>query len=230
MSYVQYGFAKVPLFIWGVSSIHYFYTLFYVCKRFCMFSRKFVAFVALVAVLFVGFATTANPTKAATTLESIEVTCSSVTFTFTTDQVASYVHGYVSNISGFVAPYALTPIAGAGTNTVTINFPEQPGGTQLYITYHVEVPPYEYIVNGVYTCDAGFQGPAVPSGWTQRWMACSSAVFDAPGGNPVGNDAVWAGQSFYVNPTPKLDASGKSWSQVFVSSVISPWIPTSCVQ
>jgi hypothetical protein len=75
----------------------------------------------------------------------------------------------------------------------------------------------------------GFAGPAVPEGWVLRYMTCSTAVYDMPGGQPVGNDAVWAGQSFYVNPDTKKDASGKSWSQVFVSSWISPWIPTSCV-
>ncbi|MFN8417707.1 MAG: hypothetical protein U0528_00435 [Anaerolineae bacterium] len=77
-------------------------------------------------------------------------------------------------------------------------------------------------------CVSSAGGPYVPAGWTQHWMTCS-AVFDAPGGNPIGTNAVWAGQSFYVNPATKTDASGKSWSQVFVSSAISPWIPTSCV-
>jgi hypothetical protein len=80
-----------------------------------------------------------------------------------------------------------------------------------------------------YCVNASFAGPAVPAGWVQRWMTCSTAVFDAPGGQPIGNNAVWAGQSFFVNPETKTDASGKSWSQVFVSSYNSPWIPTSCV-
>jgi hypothetical protein len=197
-----------------------------------MFNRKFVAFVALVAVLFAGFATSANPAKAATSLDAIAVSCSSVTFTFTTDQVASDIHGgiYSEAIGDYVVAYDLYAIDGSGTYTVTFDFPEQPAGTIIWVDFHVEVGPYETIVYDAFECGSEFAGPAVPAGWTQRWMACSSAVFDAPGGNPVGNDAVWAGQSFYVNPVPKLDASGKSWSQVFVSSAISPWIPTSCVK
>ncbi|MBX3066490.1 MAG: hypothetical protein KF726_26150 [Anaerolineae bacterium] len=75
-----------------------------------------------------------------------------------------------------------------------------------------------------------FVGPGIPTGWEFHYLSCSTAVFDKPAGEPVGDNAVWAGQSFYVNPYPKLDDNGKSWSQIFVSSVISPWIPTSCVK
>jgi hypothetical protein len=74
-----------------------------------------------------------------------------------------------------------------------------------------------------------FEGPAVPAGWVQKTITCDVAVFDQPGGNPVGSDRIKAGQVFYVNPTPKDAPDGESWSQVFVSSSPDPWIPTKCV-
>ncbi|MBX3065322.1 MAG: hypothetical protein U0528_17865 [Anaerolineae bacterium] len=74
----------------------------------------------------------------------------------------------------------------------------------------------------------GNPGRPVPTGFVLSWMSCSTAVFDAPGGNPVGNNAVWAGQRFYVNPTPVKDASGKSWTEIYVSGSQNAFIPTSC--
>jgi hypothetical protein len=76
----------------------------------------------------------------------------------------------------------------------------------------------------------GFQGPPIPAGFVLRTITCDMAVFDAPGGTPVGSNRVKAGQTFYVNPTTKTDASGVSWTQIFVSSTSNPWIWSSCVQ
>jgi hypothetical protein len=74
-----------------------------------------------------------------------------------------------------------------------------------------------------------YQGPPIPAGYQLRTITCDTAVYDAPGGRPVGSNTVKAGQTFFINPTPTLDASGKSWTQVFVSSSSHPYIPTSCV-
>lgn len=73
-------------------------------------------------------------------------------------------------------------------------------------------------------------GRPIPDGFVLVWLSCSTAVFDAPGGQPVGDDAVWAGQSWYVNPTPVKDASGKSWTEIFVSGTTNAYIPTSCIK
>ncbi|HRE49354.1 MAG TPA: hypothetical protein PLD47_16640 [Aggregatilineales bacterium] len=72
-------------------------------------------------------------------------------------------------------------------------------------------------------------GPGVPSGYVLLTMTCDMAVFDMPGGNPVGNNRVKSGQTFYTNPKTKLDANGESWTQIFVSSRIDPWVPSRCV-
>ncbi|MBX3086684.1 MAG: hypothetical protein KF716_33935 [Anaerolineae bacterium] len=75
----------------------------------------------------------------------------------------------------------------------------------------------------------GDPGPAIPDGYVLRTITCDVAVFDAPGGNPVGDNRIKAGQTFYVSPDATADASGANWSQVFVSSRSNPWIPTRCI-
>jgi hypothetical protein len=54
-------------------------------------------------------------------------------------------------------------------------------------------------------------------------------VYDAPGGSPVGGDAIKGGQTWYVNPAPKTDAAGKSWTEIFVAGYTNGYVPTSCV-
>lgn len=75
----------------------------------------------------------------------------------------------------------------------------------------------------------GYKGPAIPAGYVLRTITCNMAVFDAPGGKAVGSNSVKAGQTFFVNPNTKTDASGVSWTQIFVSSTSNPWIWSSCV-
>lgn len=162
--------------------------------------------------------------------------CSSLTASGTTD--APYVTLYAYDGSNY---YFTILASSGGTYAGTLSYPAYTEGTvlnfqiwgTLAIYTNFSDPNYwdggSYVNVSAACVNTSAGGPYVPAGWTQHWMTCSSAVFDAPGGNPIGSNAVWAGQSFYVNPETKTDASGKSWSQVFVSSAISPWIPTSCV-
>ncbi|MBX3065183.1 MAG: hypothetical protein U0528_07800 [Anaerolineae bacterium] len=79
--------------------------------------------------------------------------------------------------------------------------------------------------------DSIAEGRGVPAGFELRWLSCSSAVFDAPGGTALATgEAVWAGQSWFVNPKPVKDASGKSWTEIFASGTINGYIPTSCIK
>jgi uncharacterized surface protein with fasciclin (FAS1) repeats len=73
-------------------------------------------------------------------------------------------------------------------------------------------------------------GPGLPSGFELRFISCDVAVFDTPGGTPVGSNRILAGQTWYVNPTTKDDAAGRSWTEIFVSGTTNGWIPTDCVQ
>lgn len=84
-------------------------------------------------------------------------------------------------------------------------------------------------VTAVAAAAPAFSGPPIPAGFVLRQITCDVAVFDTPGGQPVGSNAVKAGQSFYVNPTPVTGPSGESWTEIFVSSTTNPFIPTRCV-
>jgi hypothetical protein len=77
---------------------------------------------------------------------------------------------------------------------------------------------------------SGFQGPPIPSGFVLKTITCNVAVYDAPGGKPVGSNAITSGQTWYVNPTPKMDAAGKSWTEVFVAGYTNGYVPTSCIR
>ncbi len=76
---------------------------------------------------------------------------------------------------------------------------------------------------------ASFEGPGIPAGFVLKTITCNVAVYDAPGGKPVGTNAITGGQTWYVNPTPKNDAAGKSWTEIFVAGYNNGFVPTSCV-
>ena len=77
---------------------------------------------------------------------------------------------------------------------------------------------------------AVFQGAPIPTGFVLRTILCNTPVYDAAGGNrlPTG-EAVTAGQTWYVNPTPVMSAGGAPWTEIFVAGFSNPWIPTACV-
>lgn len=85
-------------------------------------------------------------------------------------------------------------------------------------------------------CDTGelytapqFAGVPVPEGFVQTSLTCSTAVFDRPGGEPVGANAVYAGQTWYLNPTPVEGPDGTRWTEIFVAGPHTVFIPTECV-
>jgi hypothetical protein len=73
-------------------------------------------------------------------------------------------------------------------------------------------------------------GPAVPAGFVLKTITCDVAVFNTPGGYPVGDNRLKAGQTWFVNPTPTKDDKGKSWTEVFPGGYSNGFVPTSCVQ
>jgi hypothetical protein len=76
---------------------------------------------------------------------------------------------------------------------------------------------------------SAFAGPGIPSNFVLRTITCATSVFNAPGGTPVANAHIIGGQTWYVNPIPVKDQSGKSWTEIFVSGPINGWVWTSCV-
>ncbi len=77
--------------------------------------------------------------------------------------------------------------------------------------------------------DSPVAGPPIPSGFVLKTITCDVPVYDTPGGKPVGSNAITAGQTWYVNPTPVKDAAGKSWTEIFVAGYTNGYVPTSCV-
>jgi hypothetical protein len=75
----------------------------------------------------------------------------------------------------------------------------------------------------------GFQAPSIPAGYIQHNIVCDTPVYDGPGGTPVGDNMVTAGQAWHVNPTPEAGLDGQNWTAIFVSGRHIGYIPTSCV-
>ncbi|MBX3085362.1 MAG: hypothetical protein KF716_27255 [Anaerolineae bacterium] len=126
----------------------------------------------------------------------------------------------------------------SGSYGGTMSFAEQPANSWLYVdisTYPLSATSFadwdfEQYAYGIVNCsDSGFTGPSVPSGAELKTITCDVAVFDEPGGQPVGDNRIKAGQTWYVIPGVKADSTGQNWVQVFVSGFGLPWIPARCV-
>lgn len=76
---------------------------------------------------------------------------------------------------------------------------------------------------------AGPPGPSIPAGFELHTITCSTAVYGLPGGQPVGANAVLAGQTWYVNPVPVAGPDGEDWTEIFLSGPVNAYIPAVCV-
>lgn len=72
-------------------------------------------------------------------------------------------------------------------------------------------------------------GRGAPRGFKLHHITCSTAVFDRPAGEPVGQNAVYEGQTWYVNPEPDEGSDGEEWTEVFVGGPRTVYIPSECV-
>jgi hypothetical protein len=74
------------------------------------------------------------------------------------------------------------------------------------------------------------RSPSLPAGFVLRTITCNTPVFDSPGGVQVGANALRAGQTWYVNPTPVDGTDNQLWTEVFVSGFNNVYVPSACVQ
>ncbi|MBX3080121.1 MAG: hypothetical protein KF716_00715 [Anaerolineae bacterium] len=147
------------------------------------------------------------------------------TFTMTANAGSSITWRVVADPGG--ATTLAGPVVTTGTSTLTYTMPAsgQPGGIGFYVD----------AVTGTggsvaTSCNAGgFAGRPIPSNFVLRTITCNVAVYDSAGGQPVGANAIKAGQTWYVNPTPVKDFSGKQWTEIYVSGTTNGFIPTQCV-
>ncbi|MCC7208396.1 MAG: hypothetical protein IT323_13900 [Anaerolineae bacterium] len=80
---------------------------------------------------------------------------------------------------------------------------------------------------------AVYAGPPIPAGFVLRTITCDVAIFNGPGGAPLATgQAIRAGQTWFVNPTPvdvAGDAAFPQWTEIFTSGIHNGFIPTACV-
>ncbi|CAG0952637.1 MAG: hypothetical protein IT322_12745 [Anaerolineae bacterium] len=143
--------------------------------------------------------------------------------------------GLAAGTGGFPTGFSRTFSPALASNTFTFVFNSVLVDSVTSETYGTSVTTIN-CVGGVFSASNAFVpysvpygGPGVPSGYVLRTITCDVAVRNAPGGAPIGSDAVKAGQTFYVSPDTTAAPDGELWSQVFVSSSPNPWIPTRCV-
>lgn len=72
--------------------------------------------------------------------------------------------------------------------------------------------------------------PGIPDGFVFATIICDTPVYNTQSGQPVGDAAITAGQTWYVNPEPVDGDDGQQWTEIYVSSTTNPFIPTVCVQ
>jgi hypothetical protein len=72
-------------------------------------------------------------------------------------------------------------------------------------------------------------GAQIPNGYIQHHIVCDTPVYDGPGGTPVGDNMVTAGQAWHVSPTPEPGLDGQNWTAIFVGGAQIGYIPTGCV-
>jgi hypothetical protein len=130
--------------------------------------------------------------------------------------------GYTRFVDDFGSWYFLVPAD--GYSTLAIEVFDSGGG--LHTTSSVTA---DCIIGEIHVAQGSVYGPKPPKNFELRSLSGSSAVLDAPGGKQVGDNAVYAGQSWYVNPTPVLGPDGKNYTEIFVGGWKLGYIPTECL-
>lgn len=148
-----------------------------------------------------------------------------VTITVTLGAATTGSFRIVGNSTGSVTLAGPTSIPGTLTYTVTGTLPVGSIG----IGFYIDAADGSVNVSASCTDAPAFSGRGVPAGFVLRTIICDVAVFDSPGGTPVGSNRIKNGQTWFVNPTTKTAADGESWTEVFVSGSTNGWIPTRCV-
>jgi hypothetical protein len=79
-------------------------------------------------------------------------------------------------------------------------------------------------------CISGqYEAVPIPDGFKLYSISCDTAVYDRPGGSPVGGNMVTAGQTWFVDPMPVAGPDGQNWTEIFVAGPITGYIPNACV-
>jgi hypothetical protein len=206
--------------------------------------RRLFFLVAIIALLASTFAFDVRPANATVRLENAYASCSEFGVSGTWSSAGNRsIALWVVDITGgvFGTTYAFTVIAGfssSGRYGTTIKF-TAPAGRRLYyeVGEYVSNPPASPFdgfagARALILEDCSrttFSGPVRPANSELKTITCDVAVFDSPGGKPVGENRIKAGQTWFVVPGATADKTGENWVQVYVSGFSLGWIPAKCV-
>lgn len=173
------------------------------------------------------------PIEAAATATNTYLGCDAFRASGTTN--APYVMLSMWNLIDNIVWYDVFPMSGATSFDLEITYPMQDTNELIIFTVSGMTGPNQTDFDGepatviLSTCTLPEAAPVLPSDYVLRTMLCTVPVYSLPGGTPVGDGRVLAGQTFFVSPTPVDASDGTSWTRIFVSSYINPYIPTQCV-
>ncbi len=208
-------------------------------------NRRFSIIGVVIFVLALSGALQSAPARALNFVGgSVTLTCTDVTInmTYSTNRdntgTGAEHYGYIVTDGGGTTIYSeLFTDIGFWPDSWTEPYSPAPASnpiTARFLSFAGNGLPEVVYYTTSYNCpgltQGSFSGPGIPSGFVLKTITCSVAVYDTPGGKPVGSDAIKAGQTWFVNPTPVKGPDGKSWTEVFVAGSANAFIPTSCVR
>lgn len=202
--------------------------------------RKLIT-LSLVVLLVAAFAGSFRTAQAYADVSSTQESCSSFFAQGKTNSPYVWMWvGYYDANGDWVETWEAFAANADGTFNHGLSFPEQPQGT--WIMYEVWGAPSGSVDLGepgywddgdyydsYHRCVPNVPGPSAPSSFVLHTIICDTALFGQPGGSPVADAKITAGQTWYVNPTPKTAADGSSWTEIFVGGYTNAYIPTACV-
>ncbi|MBW4437441.1 MAG: hypothetical protein KME04_09925 [Pleurocapsa minor GSE-CHR-MK-17-07R] len=189
---------------------------------------------SLLLLVFAAILIAAFPVAADANVTSYEITCSGVQVSGTT--TAPYVTILVYDETTHTNHYDVLQMVD-GTFNYSFQYPTLPDGSHVYFEVWGSPLPdpgledfyWNWDYEGYFPFEAHCSPVSVPASFVPATITCDTPVYDAPAGSPVGSDRVTAGQSWSVNPTPVVAADGSSWTEIYVSGFLNPFVPTACV-
>ncbi len=187
----------------------------------------------VIAVLLIAFASTAQPARADGPNFLFVLECDHASLLITGATPGYYYDFLVlANSIPFGNLIGAQMVPASGTLEFTYTYPTPfPVGTTIYSDTFQTPGPVGGNPVAKKTQDCGiFGGVPTPPDFVLRTVLCDTAVYDTPGGAPVGDNAVTTGQTWFASTTPEMAPDGSAWVAIFVSGEKSPYIPAQCVR
>ncbi len=190
--------------------------------------------IAIIAALLLVLTATAQPARAVDAPNFVfDLTCDHASLLIT-GATPGYLYDFlvVANAIPWGNLIPATTVGEDGTLKFEVTYPQTfPVGTVIYSDTFQNPLPAGGNPAARMTQDCGvFGGSPTPPDYVLRTILCDTAVFDTPGGSPVGDNAVTAGQTWFASTTLETAPDGSAWVAVFVAGDKVPYIPAQCVR